>query len=124
MSEELRHVQDGDWIRLRQTVAKTLIDLKTGQLRHPVVSISSDDFGLPGRFYLVDASSGVVTVTLPNASMGVDRMIGAKKIDASANAIVLNPQVGETVDGGPSVSTNVQWGVIWVISDGTNWFVV
>jgi len=123
MSEELRHVQDNDWVRLRQTVARLVIDLKTGQERHPVVNVTGASIEAEaGKVYVADTTGGTVTINLPNAAAAVDRMVVAKKADSSANAIVLNPVFGETIDGGATASTNIAWGSLWAISDGTAWY--
>ena len=73
---------------------------------------------------LVDASTGAITITLPDPTKYPGEAITVKKIDASANAVTVSPYGTETIDGGASYSLSSQNQFITLISDGTNWYVV
>jgi hypothetical protein len=83
------------------------------------------------RVFLADATSAVVTVTLPAASVTVasgssisGKTFYVKKMDASANAVVVSATVGETIDGSNTYSLTNRYDFVHVISDGTNWQIV
>ncbi len=71
---------------------------------------------------LVNATSGNVTLTLPAAADFVDRVIVAKKTDASGNSLILDGDGSETIDGSTTQSTTTQYDIIRVISDGAVWW--
>lgn len=69
---------------------------------------------------LADATSGVVTLTLPAQVAG--RTVTVKKVDATAN-VVISPASGN-VDGAASKTLTTQYEVARLISDGTNWWLI
>lgn len=72
---------------------------------------------------LVDASGGVITRTLPTPDFEGQTMF-IKKIDSSANAVTVDTEGSETIDGAATQSVASQWDKIKVVTDGTNWFIV
>lgn len=70
---------------------------------------------------LVDATGGAVTITLPTAAGKPGRTYTVKKIDASANAVTVDGDGSETIDGAANVSLAAQWDSVRLFSDGTNW---
>jgi hypothetical protein len=85
---------------------------------------ASDNFWPDDYLVVCNATSGVVTMTLPAAAASQGRKLVAKKIDASANAVTVDGNGAETVDGAASVSITAQYDSVSVISDGTTWWVV
>lgn len=81
--------------------------------------IAPDDMVL-----LVDCSGGAVTLTLPLAAENAGRVLWAKKIDGSANALTIDGNGSETVDGAANVSTATQYAAYTVFCDGTEWWVI
>jgi hypothetical protein len=74
---------------------------------------------------LVDATGGAVTVTLPAVAAvptGIKFII--KKIDASANNVVLAGNGAELIDGTNTRTWNTQWQGYVIQSNGTSWFIV
>jgi len=70
---------------------------------------------------LVDATAGVVTITLPASATG--KKYNVKKIDATVNAVSVTATAG-TIDGNASISGTLPWQG-WIMQfDGTNWFVI
>jgi hypothetical protein len=73
---------------------------------------------------LVDASGGSRTITLPSAS-GIDgRIYVVKKIDDSANAVVVQAQTGQAIDGSNPVLLTNQFATVIVQAYGGNWYIV
>jgi len=75
-----------------------------------------------GGFYKVNATSGAVTVTLPAAASNTGMRVSIKKIDASANAVTIDGNGSETIDGATTSSLASQYDVATLICDGTEWF--
>ena len=73
---------------------------------------------------LADAAGGAVTVTLPAASTVTGQTFHVKKIDATANAVTLDGNGAETIDGASTKATTTQWASYSVQSNGTGWFIL
>jgi len=74
---------------------------------------------------LVDATSGAVTITLPQASTVPGREYFIKKIDASANAVIISGYNGtEQIDGQTTISTTLEYQSYTLICVGTQWFII
>lgn len=74
--------------------------------------------------YLVDATSGDITVTLPAASEADGVLIRIKKKDSSANAVIIDADASETIDGETTQVLNIQYASLSIVCDGTEWFIV
>jgi hypothetical protein len=77
-----------------------------------------------GTLYLIDATAGVVSLTLPPVAV-MRAPIWLKKTDSSANAVKFVTADSTTIDGasgatGLGVST--QNFTLSLISDGVNWY--
>lgn len=72
----------------------------------------------------VDSSGGTVTITLDSASAadGHRKTIKDEAGSAGTNAITVDTEGSETIDGSSSVSISSNYGSVTVYSDGTNWF--
>lgn len=73
---------------------------------------------------LVNAATGPVTINLPTAATTTGRQYVIKKIDASANAVTIDPSGTETVDGAATRSISTQYQVVTVQSNGSAWWVL
>lgn len=73
---------------------------------------------------LVDASGGARTITLPAAVLHTHRIYNIKKIDASANAVTIDANAAETIDGAATQTLAVQWNSYTIQSNGTGWFII
>jgi hypothetical protein len=77
-------------------------------------------------FVRCDTSGGGFTVTLPDATLTINKEINIKKISTDSNAVTLNTTAGQTIDSQASgfwqiVSSEVS---MLVISNGVNWDIV
>lgn len=73
----------------------------------------------------VDSTSGVVTITLLAAATAGDGfMMAIKKIDSSINAVIIDGNSSETIDGALTLSLSNQNEVAILICNGTLWNVV
>lgn len=73
---------------------------------------------------LCDASGGSFTITLPAAATIPGKRMLVKKIDSSVNAVIVDPNGGETIDGQTDVNLLSRYQTLELISDGTNWISV
>lgn len=69
-------------------------------------------------FYLCDATSGAITVTMPSASSaGAGACLGFKKTDSSANTV----SISTSLDGSSPFVLSQQYQAVNIVSDGTTW---
>ena len=73
-------------------------------------------------FYSCDATTGTITCSLPDASTVPGRIAWFKKIDASANTVIIDAYDTQTIDGSLTQTLTDQWEAIGIVSDGyTEW---
>lgn len=86
-----------------------------------VVSTTTDVTITSEAFILVDATSGDITVTLPDSQQG--RVVSIKKIDSSANSVTLQPAGSETIDGSATATISIQWTSVTLQAHDSNWYI-
>jgi hypothetical protein len=74
----------------------------------------------------VDATSAAVTITLPAASGTGQpgRTYIIKKTDVSGNAVTVDGNASETIDGATTYALSAQYKYVTIQSNGTNWFII
>jgi len=72
----------------------------------------------------VDASGGAITVTLPAAASCTGRRYDIKKVDSSANAVTIDGDSAETIDGAATKVLSSQYSSVTIISNGSGWWIV
>jgi hypothetical protein len=94
----------------------------------PVVSMPSggsyDIAASSGSLYLCDASTGSISVTLPEASQCSGKSFYIKKTDTSLNVVTVVCPIGSTVDGEPVYILPAPNDSCNIISSGVGFFVV
>jgi len=73
---------------------------------------------------LVDASGGARTVTLKPARECEQKRITIKKIDSSGNAVTIDADGSETIDGAATKSLASQYNYIELVAEGGAWWIV
>lgn len=73
---------------------------------------------------LCDASGGAFTVTLPKAATNKGKVLVVKKIDAGVNAVTIDGNGSETIEGAATVALSARWASRTVQSDGSNWIIL
>lgn len=74
---------------------------------------------------LVDASGGSFTLSLPAAASNTGRVFLIKRTDNTlSNAVTLDPNGSETIDGQTTRKLCTQYETVSIISDGSNWSVL
>jgi hypothetical protein len=104
----------------QDAVTKAYVDAETNAIAN-----KSSDYVLGGADHtiLVNAGSGAVNITLPAAASSGKTYI-IKKIDASANAVMVAAQPGQSIDGSLSVLLGAQWRYVNIQFDGSQWFII
>lgn len=90
------------------------ISTKTG-----AYSATTSDYILLG-----DATSAAFTVTLPAAASSADCLLYLKKIDSSVNAVTVDGNAAETIDGATTYALADQYDSVLLFCDGTGWQVL
>lgn len=73
---------------------------------------------------LASATLAAITVSLPVAATALDKEYTIKKIDSSVNAVTIDPDGAETIDGAATKVISSQWSAAHIVSNGTGWFIV
>jgi len=89
--------------------------------KYNILTKTSDYAASGGDCVLVDASSGDVTITLPEPSKA--KQVNVKKIDSSTNVVTVVPN-GGSIDGEASKKISTPYESYLFISDGSNWYIV
>ena len=78
-----------------------------------------------GKLILCNTGAGAFTINLLSAaSAGIGFLIGVKKTSADANAVTIDGNSTETIDGALTDTIATQYKVVWYMCDGTNWQIV
>lgn len=73
---------------------------------------------------LCDATSGVVTITLPAVAGTSGRLYVIKKIDSSANNVVVDGNGSEVIDGATTQTLTSIYESITIQSNGSAWYII
>lgn len=74
---------------------------------------------------LGDATAGAITIGLPPATTALGLILIVKKIDMSPiNAVTIDPNGSETIDGSLTASLGTQWNSMMIQCNGASWFVL
>jgi hypothetical protein len=97
----------------------------TKSMRHAYTSVSSNTtLDATHEIVSVDASGGARTITLPTA-VGINgRCYTIRKLDSSGNAVTINGDGAETINGSATKVLAAQYDFAEVCSNGTNWDVI
>ena len=73
---------------------------------------------------LVNALSGNVTITFPDATDNSGKIYNIKKIDSSGNLVILLPSGTQKIDGYSSQQIANMNTCLTIITDGVGWFII
>lgn len=71
-----------------------------------------------------NATSGNVTITLPTASTSTGYRFYIKRIDNSGNTCAVARSSSDTIDGQTSISLDLQYTSLTIVSDGSAWYII
>jgi hypothetical protein len=110
--------------RLEVTVDGVKYPLGFDTLTFRTVTGAATITAVSDNVLLADASGGAVTVALPAAADATGRQFTIKKIDVAANAVTIDPDGAELIDGATTYVINAQYTSRTVASDGTQWWII
>lgn len=85
---------------------------------------SNTTLTLSYRTVTCDASGGAFTVTLPASANSKWHIYNIKKTDSTGNAVTIDGNAAETIDGAATKSLNLQYEALTIQSDGSNWHII
>lgn len=98
--------------------------VNAGGLILPLVTKTADYTATSSDYaILCDATSGAFTVTLPAASTS-GRVYAIKKIDSTGNAVTIDGNGAELVEGSANQTLDAQYEAVVIQSNGTAWFII
>ncbi len=91
-----------------------------------VKSVSSSPYTMAASEFIlaVDASGGSRLINLPAAATALPRPYYIKKIDTSGNAMTVDGDGAETIDGEPTIVMDTPYATLMIFSDYTNWYIL
>jgi hypothetical protein len=110
-------ITDGTW-QIR-TTARSGVALALAT--RAVTSATTID--VSDNLILCDASSAAFTVTLTAAASTGNKELTIKKTDSSGNAITIDGNASETIDGATTYSLPTQYKAVTIVCDGSNWHI-
>jgi hypothetical protein len=74
---------------------------------------------------IMDATGGIRTVLVPDATLYTGRILNIKKFDNSANVVsIVSMAFGQTIEFVPTYNLTVKGQSVTIQSDGTNWYII
>lgn len=108
-------------------LAHAVLQLEERARRHPVevVSVTATYSMLDiDLVVMMDATDGDRTVFLPSAKAREGRRAIVKKLDSSANGVLIDPSGSEQIDDLTTITLIQRNAVREMVSDGTNWVLI
>jgi hypothetical protein len=91
----------------------------------PLSSVSTtSSLPVTARFVAADATAGAITLTLPAASVVAQRVIVVQKVDSSGNAVTLDGNGAETINGSATIALASRYDTVQLYSSGLGWTVI
>jgi hypothetical protein len=115
--------QRADWPRLVAQSLNRSIDLIQAPFARRTLTATGAALATD-YLLLVDATSAAVTVNLPAVADANGSLIVVKKVDASVNAVTIDADGTETIDGATTQSLTSQWDALTLACDGSDWYIV
>lgn len=84
----------------------------------------TDTIALTDYTITADATAGAITVNLPTAASASGYIFNIKKIDISVNAVTIDGNGAETIDGSTTQTLLIQYESITIQSSGTTWHIL
>lgn len=112
-----RILVDGAWVNLGTGPPGIVGPLAAATKTADYLLTATDDI------ILADATSVAITLALPVASSRT-RPYYIKRINGGANAVTIDANGAETIDGDLTAVLVAQWTSVTLVSDGTKWAVL
>ena len=126
LEEKVRHIEQVAVNSVRNDGHPQFHNVKTTTIQKTIVSKSASHAVVAGEgsVYIGNAAGGAVTFTLPVVASCIGLVLTFKKIDSSGNAVIVDGNASETIDGATTKSIGTQYHSITIISNGTGWSII
>jgi len=119
-----QYLAQGDTIHLVKDATSRTQTAPIQRSNNDVENYTSVDTIIIGtRFAKCNATSAPFTITTPLAADLEGQTIQIMKVDASANAVTIDGNGAETINGSATQTLSAQYDFMNVVSDGANWFI-
>jgi hypothetical protein len=117
---------DGDFVVLVYSSTLSKWRAMYGGKRLDSITTKTADYtaAIADDTILVDATAAPRTITLPPATSSAGWKFNIKKVDATANAVTIDGNGAETIDGAATKSTTTQYAGWTVECDGSAWYLL
>ena len=118
---------DKEYVCLNATVSSAVWTETTGggsTLDTVVTKTSTYTASVDDNTILCNGTSAAFTITLPASSGNSGLKYNIKKTDSSVNAITIDGNASEAIDGNLTVSLSSQYDSYTIQCDGTNWYIL
>ena len=96
-----------------------------GATRGAYRSVTATGNVVSGDYLIIaDATGGAIKMALPPAALVPGRIYAFKRVNSGANAVVIDPNASETIDGAATYTLSAQWNSVTIMSNGTAWFII
>ena len=96
-----------------------------GAARGAYRSVTTTGNVVSGDYLLVcNAAGGSITLTLPPVALVPGRIYVFKRINAGANAVIVDGYASETIDGAATHTLTPQWNSLAIMTNGVAWFII
>ncbi len=96
-----------------------------GATRGAYRSVTASGNVVSGDYLIIaDATAGAITMTLPTAALVPGRIYAFKRINAGANAVIVDGYASETIDGNLTHTMTPQWNSLVIMTNGVGWFIL
>ena len=98
----------------------------SNRVNYKITTLSSNTTLDPVNHYtvLIDASSGIKTISLPSTSSNNGTLFNIKKIDSTGNNVIVNSVDVAPIDGNSSVTIQNRYTTLTVQCSGSNWWII
>lgn len=110
-------------LALENRIATYLVNGSVMSARYRNVTASGSV--VSGDYLIVaDATGGAITMALPPAALVPGRIYAFKRVNSGANAVVIDPNAAETIDGAATYTLSAQWNSVTIMNNGIAWFII
>jgi hypothetical protein len=108
---------DASWFNsIHDAIENNILSVTEVSTTYPIVA--SDDL------IIADATSGAFVISLPTIVGNEGKNYALKKIDSSANAVTVDADGSETIDGSANVILTTQYNFTWLVAGPNEWHIV
>lgn len=124
-TREIHRIYVDDRAYIDVLLAETRAEINALWLTNVVSKTGAYTVNQHDAVVLVNSTAGAFTLTLPAAADAEGQVLIIKKTDAAANAVTIDPDGAELIDGAANnAEIDAQYDCLMLISDGTGWHII